>query len=317
MSRLAAIARLSIVVPLCAHVGAEILFTRPAEEVAMCWLNVSQECADRQHARRVSFLAPIRGSAPEFLSDHTASTVMQASSTNSDRDEGVWNPQSPDDLSAKYDTIFSPHKNRNAASHLWSEYILSRASELSHTQISNLFSWFCTVSGSPLGLASKGNTYRTTISKADGSGNVTGVAHHCCWPCSCDVKDLIKVDTKSVTDSSGVEKQYNFHVIGDPCVNSPPRCRSPKEQGCLPFEAPGVACEGGTLQKAIRSDGGHVIIGMFFPADDLAEGEYIDFETEADAVGNSLKSACKTREGAGYNSGMGAIFQQVARLNPI
>merc|ERR1719296_611275 len=41
---------------------------------------------------------------------------------------------SVDDLIAQYDNIFT-HGNRNAASHLWSQYVLSRSQTLTHDKI--------------------------------------------------------------------------------------------------------------------------------------------------------------------------------------
>jgi hypothetical protein len=129
---------------------------------------------------------------------------------------------------------------------------------------------------------------------------------------------LIKVDTKTITDKSNVATEYNFLVIGDPCAGSPPRCTTKGEfDGCLPMEAPDVVCSGATLTNATRSDGGHVIIGLLRDTGDFQEGEFVDYATEKDASGGTLKGACDTREQAGFNSGMGAIFQQVARINPI
>jgi len=227
-----------------------------------------------------------------------------------------WNPRSVEDLARKYDEVFGPHGgNRNAASHLWAKYILDRSGELSHSQVDMLFSGFCAVSGSPVGPGAN-SRYRTSLPLV-GGGKKTGYSYHCCWPCVCDETDLIKVDTKTVKDNTGKDKQYHFEVIGDPCVNSPPLCTQQGESGCIPYEAPAVECEDGRLENAIRSDKGHIIIGMYFTDKSYSEDEYIDYETMADMAGNKLKDACEYRAKAGFNSGMGAIFQQVARLNKI
>jgi len=220
-------------------------------------------------------------------------------------------------LAQYYDQIFE-HGNRNAASHLWAHFVLSHAEDcFSHTDLTELFVQFCPVSGSPLGPASASNTYKYTLPLADGSGDASGVTHHCCWPCSCDTSDLIKVDTKSVKDKTGLAKQYKFLVIGDPCVHNPKVCTEAGDfDQCIPQEAPDVVCEGNKLKNAEHSDGGHIIIGMFgdVPA---SEDQYVDFATALDADGNKLNEACAAREAADYDSGMGAIFQQVARINPI
>jgi len=237
-------------------------------------------------------------------------SLLQVRTTSS------WNPMSVNDLGKKYGEIFGPHgNNRNAASHLWAKYIMDRANELSHSQIDMLFSGFCAVSGSPLGPPNAQSRYKTSLPLV-GGGVKTGYSYHCCWPCICDETALIKVDTKTISDKTGKAKEYHFEVIGDPCVNMPPRCTKQAQQGCIPFEAPAVECEDASLQNAIRSDGGHIIIGMYFTGS-YAEGQYIDYETDADVNGNTLKGACEARANSGYHSGMGAIFQQVARLNKI
>jgi len=224
-----------------------------------------------------------------------------------------WNPQNVEDLHKQYGEIFGPHGgNRNAASHLWAKYIIDRADKLSHGQIDMLFSGFCAVSGSPV-QPHRHARYRISLTLV-GGGEKTGYSYHCCWPCVCDETALIKVDTKTIKDRTGKAKQYHFEVIGDPCVNAPPTCTKEGESGCIPYEAPAVECKEKRLQKAIRSDGGHIIIGMYFTG---SYSKYIDYETVADPAGNTLKGACEARAKSGYQSGMGAIFQQVARLNKI
>lgn len=227
--------------------------------------------------------------------------------------------QTVDDLIKQYDAIFSPSGNRNAASHLWAQYVLSRSQELSHQQIQEMFSGFCPVSGSPLGPPSAHSRFRSTLGTASG-GYTTGFTYHCCWPCICDTTDLLKVDTLSVLDKAGTSQIYNFTVMGNPCKEKPPRCEEASEKmekGCIPREAPAVVCEDDQLQKAVLSDNGHVIMGMYFPESSAASGEFVDYETEKDQQGNTLKGQCEERQKSGFQSGMGAIFQMVARLNEI
>jgi len=254
----------------------------------------------------------------------TSNWAMRAKAMSMMQDQPL---QTIDDLRAAYSSIFAPSDNRNAASHLWAQYILSRQEKLTHDQIVNLFAGFCPVSGSPLGEPSANNRYRSTLDMASGDGTVTGFTYHCCWPCICDTVDQLKVDTHNVTDSSGTTQQYNFVVIGNPCGASdelpqgnPSVCSRPAEameEHCIPGEAPAVVCDGTSLRNAVLSDSEHIIIGMFFPESSAQEGQYVDYETQADEAGNTLKDACEQREQSGFNSGMGAIFQMVARINPI
>jgi len=229
-----------------------------------------------------------------------------------------WNPTKPLDLHKKYSEIFKTD-NRNAASHLWVSYILDRKAQLSHKQIKMLMSSFCAVSGSPV-MPGEMSRYRVQLSNVDG-GKVYGYTYHCCWPCICDTTDFIKTDTKAIVDQSGETKMYRWLVIGNPCQKSPtpPNCKEEGEKGCLPFEAPELACQGTKLKGAMLSDNGHVIIGPFEEENESFEPEddYVDLDTAADPEGNTLKGACVERAELGYTSGMGEIFRQVAAINPL
>ena len=62
---------------------------------------------------------------------------------------------------ASYASIF-PTGNRNAASHRWASWILSRSGELSADSLATLFTGFCPVSGSPVSPTSF-NTYHYSL----------------------------------------------------------------------------------------------------------------------------------------------------------
>ena len=177
------------------------------------------------------------------------------------------------DLSREYHTIFR-HGNRNAASHLWSTFLLDRAPQMTLERLYFFFSGFCAVSGSQV-RPSDYNRYRLTLPLVDGTTNTTGFMHYCCWPCVCDTQDFIRVDTLNVTSSDGIARQHFFAVIGNPC-DHPERLEESFEQ---PFQyargrpttlsqvAPEVKClEGGILKGATLSDHGYIIVGMFFDA---------------------------------------------------
>ena len=70
-------------------------------------------------------------------------------------------PAGPRELHQRYSEIFR-YGNRNAASHLWTSYILDRASVTPAAQIELLFSGFCAVSGSPV-YPSDYKRYRLTL----------------------------------------------------------------------------------------------------------------------------------------------------------
>ena len=134
--------------------------------------------------------------------------------------------------------------NRNAASHLWSTFILERSRQLSHKTFTKLFGGFCAVSGSPV-QPTDYNKYRLNLAQL-GGGRRTGFMHYCCWPCVCDTQDFIKVDTLSVKTKDGV-RQYHFAVIGNPC-DQPGALTKPfyqpfdKRQTTIAHEAQEVRC---------------------------------------------------------------------------
>eukprot|EP00438_Fugacium_kawagutii_P014648 Skav218865 [mRNA] locus=scaffold2417:218140:227055:+ [translate_table: standard] len=115
---------------------------------------------------------------------------------------------------ARYEYIFKTG-NRNAASHLWSSYILDRARELEPEKLELLFRGFCPVSGSPLPDDPHTRFYSTLPSVSGGS--MSGITHHCCWPCICDTQSAVKTDTKRIQTAEG-PRLYTFLVIGDPCA---------------------------------------------------------------------------------------------------
>lgn len=199
------------------------------------------------------------------------------------------------DLFDQYSVIF-PNGNRNAASHRWASYIIERGASLQDDTIQSLFSHFCPVSGSPIGaLRDEGRRWEVTLPSVSGSG-VSGVTYLCCSPCICDVQAWTFIDTKTISTASG-ERQYNFLVIGNPCV----------QPSAIPISAPDVNCDGEELLGATFSDGGYVIIGMLFDDDGYEGGNHADM----------AQDMCQERAEAGYNSGMGQIFIEVAGISPI
>merc|ERR1712004_61047 len=87
-------------------------------------------------------------------------------------------------------------------------------------------------------------------------------------------------------------------VIGDPCVQ-PER---------IPRRAPEVRCVGGRLEGATRSAHDHVVIGVMQTGE---RGQTTYYKAEM------VDSRCRARKQAGYRSGMGRIFVEVASINPI
>merc|ERR1719217_1518682 len=223
----------------------------------------------------------------------------------------TWNGNSVQDLHQQYYNIFK-HGNRNAASHLWSKFLLDRSTEMSHEKFTYMFSGFCAVSGSPVQPQDR-TRYRLNLDMV-GGGKTRGYMYYCCWPCVCDTQDFIKIDTKNVTLSSGESRQYRFAVLGNPC-DHPEELERPfvqpfynRGETTLKNEAAEVRCDqNGKLEGAYVSVHGYIIISMFF-----------DEDSSLNSMDETIfEGHCTQRAAAGYNSGMGEIFRKVAAISPV
>jgi hypothetical protein len=222
-----------------------------------------------------------------------------------------WNGNHVRDLHKEYYNIFK-HGNRNAASHLWSKFLLDRSTQMSHEKLTYMFSGFCAVSGSPVSPQDR-TRYRLNLDKI-GGGKHRGFMYYCCWPCVCDTQDFIKIDTKNITLAGGEVRQYHFAVLGNPC-DHPEEMDKPflqpfygRGETTIRREAPEVRCDAhGRLDGAYLSDHGYVIINMFFDED----------PAQSSVDESMFANHCKQRADAGYNSGMGEIFRKVAAITPV
>jgi len=249
--------------------------------------------------------------------------------------EGRWSGKTVQDLHAEYSNIFK-YGNRNAASHLWSSFILDNAPEMKPEEVEMFFSGFCAVSGSPV-RPSDYNRYMLTLPLVSGEGLRTGAMHYCCWPCVCDTQDFIRVDTLTVQTLSG-PNQFHFAVVGNPCENEAALNKpffQPFYGGrdtTLANEAREVRCVDGELIGATLSDHGYIIISMFFDLPQPEVGKDLVSADQEDGMqpgrvtqylGVSVQHEkeyagwCEDRAKNGYNSGMGEIFRKVAEISPI
>jgi len=220
-----------------------------------------------------------------------------------------WDGQKVADLHREYGNIFK-HGNRNAASHLWSSFLMDRAPFMTDKRFRHLSGGYCAVSGSPVTPMDQ-TKYKMRLDSVDGSGKQVGFMYYCCWPCVCDTEDFIRVDTKTITTLSGAKK-YKVAVIGNPCDKPEQLTKSfvqpfDGRSTTIAESAAEVRCKGNKLVGATMSDNGYVILSLFFDATGdtgkLANDEY--------------RSMCDSRKDAGYNSGMGEIFRRVAAISPV
>ena len=151
------------------------------------------------------------------------------------------------DLFAAYSEVFKSG-NRNAASHLWASYVLDRSPTMTPETLQHLFMSFCPISGSPVTPSPTSEWHYDKVAMVGGATHA-GNIHHCCWPCVCDTKTFLKVDTKTVTTAGG-PKTYHFLVYGNPC----------HDPAKIPEQAPDVRCsKEGKLEGATLSDHQHII----------------------------------------------------------
>ena len=207
----------------------------------------------------------------------------------------AWDGKAVADLHNEYWDIFAESGNRNAASHLWVSFLVDRGGSMDTATFETMFSGFCPVSGSPV---SNGRSpYQLSVKSAvEGQPSKTGFVYFCCSPCVCDTVDLVRTDTRTVYTQDG-KQTYDFLVIGDPC----------SDVSKIPGQAPELKCKNGKLEKAIRSDNGHIIIGMLHEKP-LGTDYFKMGVTDSD---------CKARADAGYPSGMGTIFREVAQISAL
>jgi len=218
--------------------------------------------------------------------------------------------ESVQELHKEYYNIFK-HGNRNAASHLWSKFLLDRSEELTHEKFTFLMSGYCAVSGSPVTPADR-TRFRLNLDMV-GGGKRRGYMYYCCWPCVCDTQDFIRIDTKNITLLGGEVRQYHFAVLGNPCDHPEELTKTFVQpfgggETTLARDAPEVRCDSdGRLEGAYLSDHGYTMMSMFFDEDSsLSHMDESIFEEH-----------CQQRADAGYNSGMGEIFRKVAAITPV
>ena len=213
-----------------------------------------------------------------------------------------WKGSTLQDLYDEYRNIFIIAGNRNAASHLWASFLLNRSVSMDNILFEKMFTGFCPVSGSII-MEGRG-PYSIILPNLYDNNTSSGYVYYCCWPCYCDTKDFIKIDTKTVQTKNNEQKEYKFLVIGNPCVNPQ----------LIPFsKTPELTCSNGRdtsgeITNAFKSDNGGIIIGM------LHESSTI--RPESNNVEN-INLMCQERANNNYQSGMGGIFRQVASINPI
>jgi hypothetical protein len=212
---------------------------------------------------------------------------------------------------------------------------------MSETTFKRLMGAFCPVSGSPVRIV-PAKRWRVTLEASHGSSvsdeappQRTGYVSHCCWPCSCDAQDFLKLDTKTVQTMDGPQ-EYWFTVMGNPCLG--PRGDAVLSDVFIsPFNgqpytlsqsAREVRCaDDGSLIGATLSDGGFPIIGMIQESvestlDDVTPlSAPIPGRQQLDSTlgfgysdARDLQPMCEQRAATGYASGMGEIFRQVASV---
>jgi len=197
--------------------------------------------------------------------------------------------------------------------------MMQRAASLPEKKVLQAFKYFCAVSGSLLPDDPR-TIYKVILPRVTG-GNVSGAVRHCCWPCVCDMHDLVRVDTKMMETADGL-KRYDFLVVGDPCKNetaldAPFKDPFSGEMAPLSVAASEVKCHDGKLVGAVYSDHGYPIIGMLFNTKDDVDAANERYGHDAHDPTFGFGGMCVMRQRHGYNSGMGLVFHLVAGITPI
>merc|ERR1712046_179430 len=95
-----------------------------------------------------------------------------------------WKGTTVRDLWGEYGNIFR-HGNRNAASHLWSAFLLDRSAEMPLERFNQLMGGYCAVSGSPVTPADR-TRYRMSLEQSLANGSlvsyITAVGRACAIP---------------------------------------------------------------------------------------------------------------------------------------
>lgn len=249
-----------------------------------------------------------------------------------------WHGQTPRDLHNEYHNIFR-HGNRNAASHLWSSFLVERAPQMTAARFEALSAGYCAVSGSPVSPSDYTRYLLRLQSVKDTDTLVAGFMYYCCWPCVCDTQDFIKVDTLTVQLADG-PKQYHVAVLGNPCerpdaLNRPFYQPFDGRETTLAREAAEVRCStDGKLVGATLSDHGYTVISIFFDAQEVtgSSGAVVPSHPTGNPTPGRMSKGpsglpfqdeyeygpmCQDRARNGYNSGMGEIFRKVAEISPV
>merc|ERR1719359_531972 len=79
-----------------------------------------------------------------------------------------WDGKTVQDLHREYSNIFR-YGNRNAASHLWSSFLLDRAPFMSAKRLEKLATGYCAISGSPVTPMPQ-TRYKMNLDRVDGTG---------------------------------------------------------------------------------------------------------------------------------------------------
>jgi len=218
-------------------------------------------------------------------------------------------------LVQSYNDVFKSG-NRNSAGHLWASFILRQSEGKDAAALEDLFTGYCGVSGSVVIPISADSRWRVALRDVSGVEHA-GFMYYCTgcmgWPCLCDARENIKLDTKTVTLAGGVQKQYKFAVMGDPCrtpamaqrlteVIDDPEYRA--QQVTLQMAAPEIRCDAASLAGATLSDHGHVILTLFHE-DDPSLGAQSE---------HTYDQQCNSRSSG---AGMGPIFRTLAGVNPL
>ena len=194
-------------------------------------------------------------------------------------------------MDTHYKDMF-PYGNRNAGGPMFYKKIHELCSTLTEEEFHLHHSFYCGVSGS---IIQSEEQYDYIKVKGIDGNEYHGKYYRCCWPCLCDIMKYVYVDKHKVQLK---DKEYEHHVlvIGDPCNKE------------LPEEVSGYNCENNITENGIRTNNGHLIIGVLHDVEIYDESMH-NIKDVMDKCKERMNTKPKDLMG-----GMGDIFVKIATI---
>ena len=197
-------------------------------------------------------------------------------------------------MDTHYKDIF-PYGNRNAGGPMFYKKIFELCDTMTQDEFHLHHSFYCGVSGS---IIQSPEQYDYIKVKGIDGNEYYGKYYRCCWPCLCDIMKYVYLDTH-VAKLKDKNYEHYVLVIGDPCNKE------------LPKEVSGYNCVNNITENGIRTNNGHLIIGVLHDVEIYDESRH-----NIEDVMNQCKERMDTNP-EDLKGGMGDIFVKLSLNNVI